>query len=82
MSHLEERMETDLNAIRDWLWKLGDDVEEALRGAKKVLAPRDTTMAYDIILGDHPMQFRLASMILANTGSGSSPLNIYNRFSA
>ena len=29
MSHLEERMETDLNALRDWLWKLGDDVEEA-----------------------------------------------------
>ena len=55
MSHLEERMETDLNAIRDWLWKLGDDVEEALRGAKKVLALRDTTMAYDIILGDHPI---------------------------
>ena len=55
MSHLEERMETDLNAIRDCLWKLGEDVENALRSAKKVLALRDTTMAYDIILGDHPI---------------------------
>ena len=35
MSHLEERMETDLNYIRDWLWKIGDDVENALRNAKR-----------------------------------------------
>lgn len=55
MSHLEERMETDLNYIRDWLWKLGDEVERALRTAKKVLMLRDPTMAYDIILGDHPI---------------------------
>jgi phosphate transport system protein len=55
MSHLEERMETDLKYIRDWLWKLGDDVERALRTAKKVLMLRDPTMAYDIILGDHPI---------------------------
>lgn len=55
MSHLEERMETDLNFIRDWLWKLGDEVEDALRRAKKVLLLRDAEMAYDIILGDHPI---------------------------
>ena len=40
MSHLEERMESDLNYIRDWLWKLGDDVENALRQAKKILLLR------------------------------------------
>ena len=55
MSHLEERMESDLNQIRDWLWKLGESVEHALRSAKKVLVLRDPTMAYDIILGDHPI---------------------------
>jgi phosphate transport system protein len=55
MSHLEERMESDLNYIRDWVWKLGEDVEEALRNAKKVLVLRDPEMAYDIVLGDHPI---------------------------
>ena len=55
MSHLEERMETDLNYIRDWLWKIGDDVENALRNAKKTLILRDTEMAYDTILGDQPI---------------------------
>jgi phosphate transport system protein len=55
MSHLEERMETDLNYIRDWLWRLGEEVERALRNAKKVLMLRDSAMAYDIILGDHPI---------------------------
>ncbi len=55
MSHLEERMEADLNYIRDWLWKVGEDVESALRNAKKTLILRDSEMAYDIILGDHPI---------------------------
>ncbi len=31
MSHLEQRMETDLNYIRDWVWNLGEEVEQALR---------------------------------------------------
>ena len=55
MSHLEERMETDLNHIRDWLWKLGDDVENALRAAKKVMLLRESSQAYEVILGDHPI---------------------------
>jgi phosphate transport system protein len=55
MSHLEERMEADLNYIRDWLWNIGEDVELALRNAKKTLILRDTEMAYDVILGDHPI---------------------------
>ena len=55
MSHLEERMEADLNYIRDWLWKIGEDVENALLNAKKALLLRDTEMAYDIILGDQPI---------------------------
>ncbi len=55
MSHLEERMEADLNYIRDWLWKIGDDVENALLNAKRTLILRDSEMAYDTILGDQPI---------------------------
>lgn len=55
MSHLEERMEADLNHIRDCLWNIGQDVEIALRNAKKTLILRDTEMAYDVILGDNPI---------------------------
>jgi len=55
MSHLEERMETDLNYIRDRLWKLGENVEDALRMAKRTLLIRDRDLAYDIILADHPI---------------------------
>jgi phosphate transport system protein len=55
MSHLEERMETDLNYIRSWLWKIGDDVEAALRNAKKALILGDSKLAYEVVLGDHPI---------------------------
>lgn len=55
MSHLEERMETDLNYIRDWVWQIGENVEDALRSAKKTLILRDPELAYDVILGDHPI---------------------------
>ncbi|MDT8322189.1 MAG: PhoU domain-containing protein, partial [Xanthomonadales bacterium] len=55
MSHLEERMEADLNHIRDWLWKIGDDVEDALRNAKKTLLLRDAELAYKTVLGDYPI---------------------------
>jgi phosphate transport system protein len=55
MSHLEQRMESDLNYIRDRLWKLGEHVEEALRTSKKVLLIRDEGLAYDTILADHPI---------------------------
>jgi len=55
MSHLEERMEADLNYIRNWLWKIGDEVEAALRNAKKTLVLRDSELAYKVVLGDHPI---------------------------
>ena len=55
MTHLVERMEADLNAIRDWVWKIGQDVENALRQAKRTLVVRDPELAYDIILGDYPI---------------------------
>jgi phosphate transport system protein len=55
MSHLEQRMETDLHRIRDWFWQLGEDVEKALRNAKKTLVLRDEELAYATVLGDHPI---------------------------
>jgi phosphate transport system protein len=48
-------MESDLNYIREWLWNIGEEVEKALRNAKKILLLRDSDMAYDVILGDHPI---------------------------
>jgi phosphate transport system protein len=48
-------METDLNYIRDWLWRIGEEVEAALRTAKKTLILRDPDLAYGVILGDHPI---------------------------
>ena len=53
MTHLEERMESDLKRIRDWLWKIGEDVEKALRNAKKILVLRDEKLAFDTVLGDN-----------------------------
>ena len=53
MTHLEERMEADLKRIRDWLWKIGEDVEKALRNAKKILVLRDEKLAFDTVLGDN-----------------------------
>ena len=55
MSHLEERMENDLNYIRDWVWKIGDDVEQALRDSKRLLVLKDPEKAYEVVLGDHPI---------------------------
>jgi phosphate transport system protein len=53
MSHFEQRLEADLLAIRDWVWKMGDDVELALRNSKKALLARDEKLAYATVLGDH-----------------------------
>ena len=55
MSHLEERMEKDLNYIRNWLWKIGDSVEAALRSAKTTLILKDSKLANEVVLGDHPI---------------------------
>lgn len=53
MTHLEERMEADLIQIRDWLWKIGEDVEKALRNAKKILVLRDEKLAFETVIGDN-----------------------------
>jgi len=55
MTHLEERMEVDLNHIREWVWKIGQDVEVALKNAKKTIILRDQELAYATVLGDQPI---------------------------
>ena len=54
MSHYEERMEADLNIIRDRLWKIGEDVNVALYSAKKVMILRDSELVYQTVLGRLP----------------------------
>ena len=42
MSHFEERLQADLEAIRDWVWDMGEDVQQALRNAKQALLSSPT----------------------------------------
>jgi len=53
MSHFEQRLEADLKAIRDWVWEMGNEVEQALRNSKKALLTRNESLAYATVLGDH-----------------------------
>ncbi len=55
MSHLEERLEADLKTIREFVWALGNDVELAIRNAKKALLTQDEKLAYATVLGDQPI---------------------------
>lgn len=55
MSHFEERMEKDLQIIRDRVWQIGEEVEDALRNAKKILIIKDSKLAYATVLGDGPI---------------------------
>jgi len=55
MTHLEQRMEVDLNHIREWVWKIGQDVDTALKNAKKTIILRDEDLAYATVLGDQPI---------------------------
>jgi len=55
MTHLEQRMEVDLNHIREWVWKIGQDVDTALKNAKKTILLRDQELAYATVLGDQPI---------------------------
>lgn len=55
MSHFEQRLQADLDAIRDWVWELGSDVEQALRNAKQALLHGDEDLAYATVLNDNPI---------------------------
>jgi len=55
MTHLEQRLEVDLNQIREWVWKIGEDVTKALQNARKSVALQDEELAYRTVLGDQPI---------------------------
>lgn len=55
MSHFEQRLQADLDAIRDWVWQMGSDVEQALRNAKQALLHGDEDLAYATVLNDNPI---------------------------
>lgn len=55
MSHFEQRLQADLGAIRDWVWDMGSDVEQALRNAKQALLHGDEDLAYATVLNDNPI---------------------------
>ncbi len=55
MSHLEERLEHDLNQIRDHIARLGAEVEQALENAFRALETSDDKLAFKTILSDLPI---------------------------
>ena len=55
MSHLEERLEHDLNHIRDHIARMGADVEQALEAAFRALESGDDRLAFKTILSDLPI---------------------------
>jgi len=55
MSHLEERLEHDLNEIRDQIATMGSSVERALDGAFEALHEADDKLAFKTILSDLPI---------------------------
>ncbi len=53
MSHYEERMQRDLDEIRDRVAEIGSQVETAVRSAVEALLSRDVAAAAEIVLADH-----------------------------
>jgi phosphate transport system protein len=55
MSHLEERLERDLNDIHDRVAKMAAQVQEAVSNALKALQTGDKNLAYITVLNDNPI---------------------------
>jgi len=55
MSHLEERLEHDLNEIRDEIANMGASVEQAMDAAFRALLTSDEKLAFTTILSDLPI---------------------------
>jgi len=55
MSHYEKRLEADLGRIRDSLSSIATQVEDALKEAIHALLYGEDQKAYDIMLGDRPI---------------------------
>jgi len=55
MSHYEQRLQNDLDTIRTDITTLGSTVHQALTHALDSLLNRESDLAYQVILGDHPI---------------------------
>ncbi len=55
MSHYEDRLEKDLNAIRDRVREVGKQIEEALKQAVHALLTHNRQVAAQVVLGDLPI---------------------------
>ena len=55
MTHLEERLEQDLNKIHDRVAKMGAQVQEAVKDAVHALQTGNTKLAYATVLNDNPI---------------------------
>ena len=55
MSHLEERLERDLNKIHDRVAKMGDQVQEAVKNAVHALQTGNLKLAHATVLNDNPI---------------------------
>ncbi len=62
MSHFEERLERDLQEIRDRVQAVGETVEEALRLAVQTVLSGDEATASHVILGDLPINREIRSI--------------------
>lgn len=58
MSYHDQRLATDLEQIREGIFDLGIQVENALRNAVKSLLTRDSKLAYRTIVEDNPINRR------------------------
>ena len=59
MSHLEARLEKDLNRIRSLIGEQATRVEESVRNAIHALQTGNDKLAYANILADHPVNRRM-----------------------
>lgn len=55
MSHLEERMERDLNILHDRIVKMGTQVQQAVKNAVTSLQTGNKKLAYSTVLNDNPI---------------------------
>ncbi|MEJ2608533.1 MAG: phosphate signaling complex protein PhoU [Candidatus Thiodiazotropha sp.] len=55
MSHLEERLERDLNNIHDRVAKMGAQVQKAINNSIKSLQTGDRKLAHATVLNDYPI---------------------------
>ena len=55
MSHYEERLEKDLNVIREAVSALASNVLQAIENAVQALMQGDEELAHETVFGDHPI---------------------------